>query len=133
MVALVPYLTAFHGDVVEQGFGWILIFLFYPSVVLLCVSCRPVQGRMARLSDFLAGASFHVYLWHLPLLVLTYVLQHFTPVPWLNGRVSGMLLFLAVSVLFGALSYRLLDRPVTRCFDWLAASVRAQRKSCAKT
>lgn len=92
---------------------YVLVFLVYPSVIIICKA--PILTRLftgERLS-FLGGCAYNMYVWHLPLLFL--YRMSFYGLGLNPERQVAMYLFLALCFMVGLLSDRFLDRPIAGC------------------
>lgn len=98
------------GSVTSQYYA--LVFLVYPSVVVVCKA--PILTRLfssERLS-FLGGCAYNMYVWHLPLIFLYRIA--FYGLGLNPERQIAMYAFLALCFMAGILSDRLIDRPIAK-------------------
>ena len=96
--------------------NYILTFIVYPAIVMLFETNIAKRIFKHRVWGTLSGISFEVYLWHLPLLLLSYVV-----IKWFNLNIAfeslgGMLVFLLISCAVGTLMYFAVERPVMKLF-----------------
>lgn len=69
----IMYLIVFHIDFMENGINYIMTFIFYPALIILCKS--KVIGKIfnRKIIGKIGKISFDVYIWHNPLFLLLYI------------------------------------------------------------
>lgn len=88
-----------------------LVFMVYPSVIILCKSSVAQRLFSTDRLSFLGGTAYNMYVWHLPLLFLWRIILYSAG---LNaGRQLSMYLFLASCFVVGYLSSRFIDDPLS--------------------
>ena len=96
----------------ETSQYYALVFLVYPSVIVICKA--PILTRLfssERLS-FVGGCAYNMYVWHLPLIFL--YCTAFYGLGLNSERQIAMYAFLALCFMAGMLSDRLIDRPIAK-------------------
>lgn len=96
----------------ETSQYYALVFLVYPSVIVICKA--PILTRLfssERLS-FVGGCAYNMYVWHLPLIFL--YCTAFYGLGLNSERQIAMYAFLTLCFMAGMLSDRLIDRPIAK-------------------
>lgn len=114
VVTGIPVLIWQQSCLVAEGMTYLMVFLFYPALLLLCMA-QPVK-KLFRYPwiSILGAISFDVYVWHENCMELMfYSIQRFGLSISL-GRYRTMLAFYLLSCVVGVLSYYLVEKPCGR-------------------
>ena len=89
------------------GPGMLVVSLISASLIIVAVSVRVDDGRLARLLNnkivsALGRRSYGIYLYHYPILT------------WVSHHRGGWLLSLALTLAVAEISYRLIEQPLLR-------------------
>ncbi|MBE6534389.1 MAG: acyltransferase [Ruminococcaceae bacterium] len=107
-------LFIFAPKYISEDIKYIITFLFYPALIILCetnfmrkIFCHKIWGT-------LSGISFEVYLWHIPMiLVLCFFVNKFSWNIDFNN-VAIMFIFLGAMWIWGAVMHFFVERPITK-------------------
>lgn len=107
-------LMVFRFDIMAYGLNYILVFIFYPAVIVL-FETPPLQRLFDhRILGTMAQIAFNVYIWHFDLNTLCAIENDLRGLGIVfTTRRAEMAVFL-LAVLIGTASFYLIERPVTR-------------------
>ncbi len=107
-------LMVFRFDIMVYGLNYILVFIFYPAVIVL-FETPPLQRLFDhRILGTMAQIAFNVYIWHFDLNTLCAIENDLRGLGIVfTTRRAEMAVFL-LAVLIGTASFYLIERPVTR-------------------
>lgn len=101
----------------SDGISYILTFLYYPAWMILFLS-KPVRKIFNhKIFGVLGAFTYSVYLWHIPMILLMYVVLEWLPVTIDIHTVGAMVLFTVGMFVVGALSHYLLERPINKLLE----------------
>ena len=103
----------FAHQYVIPHLNFVLTFLFYPALVIL-FETKPVRSVFRhKIWGTVSAISFEVYLWHLPLLLLLYLVAR--AASWVPdfANMGGMLIFTVATWGVASLMYFFVERPIT--------------------
>lgn len=107
-------ILVFDYDVMEYGLIYILIFIFFPALVVL-FETEPLQKVLDRkILGTMAGIAFNVYIWHFEFNTFCSIVNVLLK---LEVNFSSRLTELAVLLLdaaIGTFSYYLIERPIAK-------------------
>ena len=109
----IPSLIAFKSDFMSTGINYIMTFIYYPALIIVCKS--KVIGKILnrKIIGIVGKISFDVFIWHNPFYILMYIfIKVFN---WnLNlGSYWTMIGYAIVCYLFGTFSYYCIERPLS--------------------
>ena len=119
MLSLAGWIVCFLVDrsVLEYGMPYLLTFVIYPSIVILCET--PAVKRLFRGGVWgrLGAISFNVYIWHIPLILACglVIRRMGLSIDLLNWRY--MLLYLVGAELCGLISHFFIERPASAMME----------------
>ncbi len=106
----------YQYNVFEEGFVYIMTFVFYPALIVLFLS-KPVR----KLLDFkfigvLGEITYDTYLWHVPMILVMYVVFKLFSINLNLDYPRCLVAFTIGTFIVGAISHFVIDRPVQK---WL--------------
>lgn len=109
-----PLLAYFWPDLLSFSFGFLLTFVYYPSLVIVFKSRLISSILNKKAIGELGRISFDVYVWHMVVfMLLYYAMKIFDWSPNLASR-RTMAGFAAACFVFGTLSYYFIEKPINR-------------------
>lgn len=107
------WLMITHPYFIKYGEGYLLTFIFYPSILIIVKSnvLGPVVNR--KMWEVLGNISFDVYMWHINCLIIFCIIGCISD----NIRFSDpvfMLVFVVVCFFTGTISYFLIEKPIEK-------------------
>lgn len=117
IAVLVPYGLVNHFYYFEQGLIYLMAFVYYPALIILFLS-KPVKRIFDyRLFGALGEITYDVYIWHVPMMLLMYVIFELLAVN-VNVQSAVVMMLFAVSMFgVGTVSHYLLDLPLRKKLD----------------
>lgn len=113
-VLAVTYGLLNHYAYFHDGILYFMTFVYYPALIILFLSAPVTRLFRHRIWGTLGTITYDVYIWHLPLLLLMYIILELLPVSVNVRSVGTMLIFTAIAWGMGTLSYYLLEKPIQR-------------------
>lgn len=113
LALLVPAFVFAHDSPITNTIGFTLLYTGFGCLLVWAVDRQPSRNPAARAIAWIGRYSYSIYLWHFALRDALF-----------NGppRLASFLLFLAVSIAFGAAMSRLVEIPALRLRDrWFPA------------
>lgn len=102
-----------HLEWMSNGLNYILIFIYYPCIILLFTSNFIEKILNFKWLGTLGKISYDVYIWHCPFFLLLYIFVELGLK--LNfSRYRYMLLYTCMACIVGAISYFIIDKPITK-------------------
>lgn len=107
-------LIIFKWDWVSYGCNYFLCFFFYPALIVLFKA--PFMDRLFshKILGTLAGISFNAYIWHMEFNVLSYSIFGVLNINVDYSTVVTELIYILIEFGIGAVSYYLIEKPVTK-------------------
>ncbi len=113
-VACFTLLMVFKYDIMEYGVLYMLIFIYYPAIVVLFES-GPAQKLLdRRLFGFLGQISFGIYIWHMEFNVLLSAVNDVFHLGINFASRWTELIVVLINIAIGIASFYLLEKPITR-------------------
>ncbi len=116
IILLVKHLgIGFWGDVAK-----VLVFCIYPVIIIL-VCYSPVWGKVgnSRGGTFLGNISYEIYLWNLPIQLLTVILYDEIikkSIP--ADKISFFVWHMFISIIMATIMYLLVEKPINNKLKW---------------
>ena len=106
-------LMVFRYEIMEYGVLYMLIFIYYPAIVVLFES-GPVQKLLdRRLFGFLGQISFGIYIWHMEFNVLLSAMNDVLHLGINFASRLTELVVVLINIAIGVASFYLLEKPIT--------------------
>lgn len=107
-------LMVFKYDIMEYGVLYMLIFIYYPAIVVLFES-GPVQKLLdCKLFGFLGQISFGIYIWHMEFNVLLSSANNLVHLGINFDSRWTELIVVLINIAIGIVSFYLLEKPITK-------------------
>ncbi|MCR5604829.1 MAG: acyltransferase family protein [Lachnospiraceae bacterium] len=109
-VSALSVIYALRPESLENGFNYILSFLFYPSIIILFMT-EPVKKLLRHMIwGYLSEVTFNSFMWHYTsfILLLAFMAKVSEDTVWCS-RV-GMIIWLVIILIAGAVSERLFSK-----------------------
>lgn len=107
-----------------DNFSMVLVYLVYPSVIIMMLTSKTLNWLFNRkIFGILGRISFEMYLWHVPIMVVSAILaflMDYQP----NYTYCSMIVFTILVFAISALLYFVMEVPVTR---WVKEKVIDER------
>ena len=114
VVILSTYGLLNHYIYFDYGILYFMTFLYYPACIIFCLS-QPVTGIFChKVLGTLGAITFDAYIWHLPMMLLMYILLKLLPANPDIQTWQAMLLFTVSAFGVGTLSHFLMEKPINR-------------------
>ncbi len=114
IVAVILYGIIFQYNVLEFGFVYIMVFVFYPALIVLFLS-KPIQKVFGfKMIGVLGEATYDVYLWHVPMMLAMYIVFKLCSVDLNLQYHTCLIWFTAGSLAVGMISHFLIDLPMQK-------------------
>ena len=118
-------LMVFKYEIMEYGILYMLIFLYYPAIVVLFES-KPVQWLLDRkFFGFLGQISFGIYIWHMEFNVLLSSANNLLHLGINFASRWTELIVTLINIAIGIASFYLLEKPITKALKKKLAERRA--------
>lgn len=116
IVVGIPILIYKEYWLVLKDIQWIMLFIFYPALIVLACS-KEVNGLFSwRWVSKLSEISFNAYMWHFSLFILLYIIISLGIQVDLCS-VKGMIGFTVVCYIVGTISHYFYEKPMSRMSD----------------
>lgn len=114
IVVLGVYCYFYHKIWIEDGFVYLLVFLFFPAIIIIAQS--GVFRSVFKVSwlGTIGRIMFDVYVWHCTVLVLLRCLKNLDWFVFPSDQRISMYIVLVVILIIGTLSYFFIERPIDR-------------------
>lgn len=123
IVAVTLYGIIVRYDVFETGFVYIMVFVFYPALIVLFLS-KPIQKIFDfKIFGILGESTYDVYLWHVPMMLAVYIVFELCSVNLNLQYHTCLIWFTAGSLVVGVISHFLIDMPIQKLI---------RKKKCVK-
>lgn len=104
----------FYPQCAEDYTNYISTFLLFPSIIIL-FETKPVQKIFChKIWETLSAISFEVYLWHLPMMLLMYLLMKALNWQPNFANLASMIIFMLATWVVATIMYFLLERPIAK-------------------
>lgn len=105
-------LMIFRPEYMEDNIDYILTFIFFPTLIIFFKT--PLFNYLFKFKiwRFLGRVSYNVYIWHIPLLMLMYILIGIFSLNVDFKLPITMITFTLITWLFGILSYYFIEEPI---------------------
>lgn len=114
---LMTYLIVKHYNFMSSGINYIMTFIYYPMLIVLCKSKTVKKFLNRRCIGTLGKISFDVFIWHNPFYILLYIcIKLFNWNLNLNSYTT-MICYAIFCYIWGSLSYYFIERPITKIID----------------
>ncbi len=111
ILAVITYLIVNHYEFMSNGINYIMTFIYYPALIILCKSKIVAKILNRKFIGTLGKISFDVFIWHNPFYLLLYIcIKIFN---W-NLNLQSYITMIGYAVfcyIFGTVSYYLIERP----------------------
>lgn len=101
-------------SVVDTGINYLLVFLIYPSMIILCINSAWGKRITSCIVTELANISFNVYVWHAVFFILVDILRGLGMITINIHSFASMCIYTLLMYVFGGISYYLIDKPISR-------------------
>ena len=113
-VALTVILLISRYDIMEYGLSYILVFVFYPALIILFES-PPLQALLdRRVLGTMAQISFNVYIWHFDLNTFCAIVNDLFELGIDYTTRTAEMTVLVLCIIIGTVSFYFIERPVTK-------------------
>ena len=116
-LAFFTYVFAIEWDYADDNLAFNLTFLVFPALIMLFETGFVKKIFRHKIWGTVSAISFEVYLWHLPMLLLSYIfVRQFN---WYESfeTLRGMFVFLGIVCAVGTLIYFLVERPIVKLIN----------------
>ena len=117
IAVIIPYLVYKQNWLVQNDIRYIMIFIYYPSLVIVFTSKAFSKLLNWTLICELGKISFNVYVWHAPLFLIMFVVLKLTNININLCSVKAMIIFTVICYMAGAVSHYLIERPINKIID----------------
>ena len=117
VIFTIPFLIYKQYWLVLKDVKYIMIFIFYPALILIFSSQFISKIFNWKWIGKLAGISYNAFMWHYPLIEIIYVFLKLFNIEIKLCTVNAMLVFLAICFIVGTLSHYLIEKPANRVID----------------
>ena len=108
------WLFIFYPDYGSVNTNYLVTFFVFPAVVILFETKLMHSIFRHKIWGTLSGISFEVYLWHLPLMLLMYLIMNVTGWTPPFENMASMYIFLGITWVFATVMYFGVERPITK-------------------
>lgn len=113
-LAFFTWLFIFYPEYGSVNTNYMVTFFVFPAVIIL-FETKLMHGIFRhKIWGTLSGISFEVYLWHLPLMLLMYLIMNLTGWTPPFENMASMYIFLGITWVFATAMYFGVERPITR-------------------
>lgn len=91
-----------------------LTFALYPAIMIWGYNTKISKWFKGKIWNIASAISFSVYVWHVPLLLIIFILTDLYNIRIVFASKLIILTYLAVSILFGAISYYIIEKPLNK-------------------
>ncbi len=117
IITVITFLIIFQYDFMASGINYIMTFMYYPALIILCKSKIVSRVLNRKIIGKLGQISFDVFIWHNPLfLVLQICIKAFKWNIDLNSYLT-MIVYAVVCYIIGTFSYYIIERPTAKLID----------------
>lgn len=117
MIIVITLLIIFQYDFMASGINYIMTFIYYPALIILCKSKTVSRVLNRKIIGKLGQISFDVFIWHNPFYLVLYIcIRVFNWNCNLNSYVT-MMCYAVVCYIVGTISYFVIERPVAKLID----------------
>lgn len=99
---------------VADGFNYLMTFVFYPAIIVLCHSNFCKKVFRAKIWGVIGNISYDVYIWHTVLFILMYVVIKVLGINVNLFQVSAMICFTAITFVVGTVSHFAIEKPIQK-------------------
>jgi peptidoglycan/LPS O-acetylase OafA/YrhL len=107
-------LFIFYPEYGSVNTNYMVTFFVFPAWVILFETKAMHKVFRHKIWETVSGISFEVYLWHLPLMLLMYLIMNLTGWRPPFENMASMYIFLIITWAFATLMYFFAERPITR-------------------
>lgn len=120
----------FDKTLLENNVQYIVTFLVFPALIVMLETSVARRIFSSRIWGAWGKASFDVYIFHIPLMILANVL--FYAIGWSPdySKVRYMLLFTLATELVGIISHYCIEKPIARRVNGWLQRMEAQEAAC---
>ena len=117
MIMVITLLIIFKYDFMALGINYIMTFIYYPALILLCRSKSVSKILNRKIIGKLGRISFDSFIWHVPLFLVMYIcIKVFNWNLKLDSYVI-MICYAAFCYIVGTISYYIIERPTAKLVD----------------
>lgn len=116
-LTIMTYLIVYHYNFMSSGINYIMTYIYYPMVIILCKS--NIIGRLLnrKIIGQLGRISFDVFIWHNPFYLLLYIcIKLFNWNLNLNSWIT-MVGYAVFCYIWGTISYYLIEQPIGKIIN----------------
>jgi len=112
--SIVVAVLIFNSKSVEQIVNYLMIFIVYPSILLIFNLALIKKLFRGRLWKALGDISYGIYVWHINVLLGVYIWISVAPYPVSIFSLEGMIFFLILCFFCATVIHFVYEKPVTR-------------------
>lgn len=101
----------YHHKLLFPVFDFLLMLLMLPALLLAARPAEFKQTPFRYIATWLGVRSYSIYLWHFPIILAVYERGPFRHAAPLDGYAWRLPIILVLTLIFGAASYALVERP----------------------
>lgn len=118
MVCVLTCLIAFYSTTfMYEGIGYIMTFIYYPALIVFFKSDVVSKIISGKIIGRIGQISFDVFVWHIPLFLLMFILIRVMGLDLNLHTCKAMLCFTIICYVVGTISFYCYEQPVARCID----------------
>lgn len=114
ILIVIPLFIHFRNAFMDTGINYILTFVFYPSLIIVCKSPVVSKWLDRKWIGLLGRISFDVYIWHWPFFILLDILMKSFHWNLALGNPWTMIGYTIFCYIFGTFSYFCIEMPINR-------------------
>lgn len=114
LVIVTVLLLVFRFDIMEYGLNYLLVFVFYPAVIVLFESPPMQKALDHRMLGTAAQIAFNVYIWHFDLNTLCAVVNDLFELGIDFTTRHSEIAVLLLNIIIGVLSFYLIEKPLSK-------------------
>lgn len=130
-ILLFAFFYWFDYTLVIYDIRYILIFLLFPSIIMLAESSVSKKIFTSPIWGKIGAIQFSVYLWHSPFLLVGFMIISVHGITLDYSNILYMLIFTLIVELFSVASYYYIEKPLARYTDKLIRKMEAEEISDA--
>lgn len=113
IVAALTWVFFNHHEWTDDGINFLLTFVYYPALII-AFSYKPVYTVLNRkIFGFFGKVTYDVYVWHVPNLLIMFILNYKAGLPIYTSSRRPMAIFAAICFIAGTVSHLLIEKPLT--------------------
>lgn len=110
IVTGITLLIVFRYDAVENGLNYIMTFLYYPALIRIFLSKGVLLLFRFKIWGILGKISFEVYIWHIPFLLILYIINKNQVFDLFN--ISTIIVYILVCFAASTILYYGVENPI---------------------